>query len=184
MPTKNTTPTRPIRRSGRKPEQIPGRPYCMACRRALNKARSYTNSDSQHVPRWQCRTCKYSIMGISSNYWIRLNYSAPALLLLKEDESPEIAPHELLSVIDTALCSARLPMDLREDMRSEVALAVLTRSESTGQRITRASLDLKPSTIRAIVRPILRSQPNRFKFVSLEHCYQEGGRRLEERLAG
>lgn len=183
MRTDNNT-ARSIRRSGRQPEPIPGRPYCMACRRALNKARSYTNSDSQHIPRWQCATCKYSIKSISSNHWIRSNYAPPALLLLKEDKSPEIAPQELLRVIDTALRSVCIPVDLREDMRSEVALAILIRSENTGQRITRASLNLTPSTIHAIVRPILRSQPNRFRFVSLEHRHGEDGRKLEERIAG
>ena len=88
---------------------------------------------------------------------------------------------QLLTLIDPLIRS--YPPDIREELRGEIAIAVLGHATVGGIRITRKNLNAL--TVRRIAQPIIRQDRERFfKWISLDHCYDDNGRKLEERLAG
>ena len=94
---------------------------------------------------------------------------------------PITDPDAMLRDIDSHL--AGYSTDMREELRQEIALAILNCAVIEGRLISTAD-DLTPAAIKAIARPLFKSQPNRFRDVSLDHQYGEDGQRLEDRLVG
>lgn len=69
-------------------------------------------------------------------------------------------------------------VEMREELRGETALAVAERRKVAGQRLTIATITR--AVIRELATSIYKTQPNRFRDVSLEHCHDDDGYKLEE----
>lgn len=141
-------------------------PFCVPCRFRMN-------SGGRKASRWQCRRCNASDVkqstGEPSNQTL-----AWRLLRMRENRG------DLFSFIDSKLTG--YSVEMREELRGEIALVLLSHAKVNGERVTRATLTA--ATVREIAKPIYRTMPNRFREVSLDHCYDVDGTRLEERLAG
>ena len=109
------------------------------------------------------------------------NCDAIDLLIPSTAETSEISGDDLLKVIDASIRGYSI--DVREELRSEIALAVLSTASLQGTHITSATLNLNPMNVRRIAKTVYKTMPDRFRHVSLDHRYSDG-QRLEERLAG
>lgn len=132
--------------------------YCLRCRRQMRR----TGRGRSAVFNFHCRGCGMWIQSVQTRPRIRLSGD------------------ELLQAIDSKIRDYSI--EVREELRSEIALAILSKAKIAGERVTAATLT--PATVRAIAKPIYKMLPNRFTEVSLDHQYDEDGQRLAERLVG
>jgi hypothetical protein len=177
------------------------RPYCVQCHKLMS-------SYSTNASRWRCRPCKWGVdkrtSGVPRGYVQTYPYCGQCHgkmrthnkgwychrcdVIAKDDQQraryakPKQKENndDLITFIDSKLTN--YSVEMREELRGEVAIALLTHANIGGQRVTRDSLT--PAAIRLIAKPIYRMQPNRFRDVSLDHQYGEDGQRLEDRLVG
>lgn len=151
------------------------------------------NHKLRSLPMPRVRTVPmFSVRSVPVALWLKSQIEAYAnrqetehttdvLLADSHAATPEISGDELLSIIDTSIRG--YSVDVRDDLRSEIALAILSKSRDTDRRITTANINLIPATVRRIAKTVYRTMPDKFRHVSFEHCYANG-QRLEERLAG
>lgn len=189
--------------SNTSPIEITARPCCSGCHRQMAKAKSYKG-----VINWKCIRCGRYAASVSRQmrptrnpccvackvamrttstvarglYWACDRCGAWCRkeqiggIVRERRLSGDLLLHLINSKID------RYSVDVREELRGEIMIAILSKRRINGQRVKPSTLS--SATVSAIARPILRAQPNRFRFVSLDHARTEGGYRLEERLAG
>lgn len=157
--TRRECPTRRI--ASRKPILKLDHAQCVACRWQMK----HTGAAKA---RWECYLC-----GASCKVFGPMQERKPSPP--KSDNGGD-----LIAFIDSKLTG--YSVEMREELRGEIAIALLTHAKIGGLRLTRASLTA--ATVREIAKPIFKQQPNRFRDVSLDHQYGEDGQRLEERLVG
>jgi len=87
---------------------------------------------------------------------------------------------EMMRIVDSHLRG--YSVEMREELRGEIVLAILSCAEVNGEIVTIKKLT--PAIVREIARPLFKMQPNRFRDISLDHQYGEDGQRLEDRLEG
>lgn len=135
-------------------------PQCVKCRWQMKQCGNAAKR------RWECNLCGASCFKFQTKD--------------RRTQVAKIDGNDLIAFIDSKLTN--YSVEMREELRGEIAIALLTQAQIGGLRLTRASLT--PATIRLIAKPIYKMQPNRFRDISLDHTYGESGQRLEERLVG
>ena len=96
-------------------------------------------------------------------------------------DTPDITGEELLTIIDENL-RGYSPC-IREDLRSEIALAILNKASITRTRITATNLNLTRLNIRQIAKSVYKIMPDKFRDVSLDYRHANSDHRVSDRIA-
>ena len=159
----HTPRLRPRVRTARKlPTLKLDHPQCIKCRWQMKR----TGATAKRQ-RWECHLCGGSCRMVGA---------------MREPKPRQIESggDNLIGFIDSKLTN--YSVEMREELRGEIAIALLSHAKIGGIRLSRETLT--SATIKQIAKPIYKMQPNRFRDISLDHTYGEGGQRLEERLVG
>lgn len=153
-------------------------PWCLACQKRMSK----TVCQQTRRRRYICRNCYVSAQEVCN-----AETPEPPRLRARSTKPRRIdTGTKLLALIDPFV--REYPLDVRDELRSAVVIAVLSHKRINGVQMARKHVNTL--TVRVIARPILRARPNRFRFVSLDTPTRVGegnlaeGESLAARLVG
>ena len=146
-------------------------PWCVTCRTRMRK----NTCQKTRLRFYLCLTCRATAQEVR-------NADTPERVRCRPvvKRGPRDNGAKLLALIDPLVAS--YSVDVRDELRGAVVIAVLSHRRINGVQMTRKHVNAL--TVRVIARPILRARPNHWRFISLDHVINEKGVRLEERLAG